>query len=117
MVRRLRARLIALLRVPVPAPPAALRRGPFAPGAFPSRARSVWLTSRLGLALGLCFGVCLLTGLLSHAIQHPPGWFTWPARPVGLYRVTQGVHVAAGLAAIPPFGRRGRARQPPGERW
>jgi hypothetical protein len=61
------------------------------------------LTSRLGVALGICFGVCFVTGLLSHAIQHPPGWFGWPSRPVALYRVTQGVHVATGLAAIPLF--------------
>ncbi|WP_268241680.1 molybdopterin-dependent oxidoreductase, partial [Dactylosporangium sucinum] len=33
--------------------------------------------------------------------QHPPGWFHWPARPVQLYRVTQGLHVATGLACIP----------------
>ena len=38
----------------------------------------------------VAFGVCFLTGLLSHLIQHPPGWFWWPSRPVGLYRVTQG---------------------------
>jgi DMSO/TMAO reductase YedYZ molybdopterin-dependent catalytic subunit len=55
----------------------------------------------LGIALGSCFLVCFLTGLLSHLIQHPPSWFEWPARPAGLYRVTQGVHVATGIAAIP----------------
>ncbi len=93
-----------LLRVPVPAAPESLRRGPFERGAFRSSARSPWLTSRLGVALGICFGVCFLTGLLSHAIQHPPAWFWWPARPVALYRVTQGVHVATGLAAFPLLG-------------
>jgi len=55
----------------------------------------------LGVALGVAFGVCFLTGLLSHLIQHPPHWFTWRPRPAGLYRVTQGVHVATGIAAIP----------------
>ena len=55
----------------------------------------------LGIALGGCFLVCFLTGLLSHLIQHPPSWFEWPARPAGLYRLTQGVHVATGIAAIP----------------
>ncbi|XVU28535.1 molybdopterin-dependent oxidoreductase [Actinoplanes sp. CA-054009] len=45
-----------------------------------------------------------MTGLLSHLIQHPPGWFWWPARPVGLYRFTQGLHVATGLAAVPLLG-------------
>jgi hypothetical protein len=71
---------------------------------FASRVRSPWLTSRLGLALGISFGVCFVTGLLSHTMQHPPGWFGWPARPVALYRVTQGVHVATGIAAIPLLG-------------
>jgi DMSO/TMAO reductase YedYZ molybdopterin-dependent catalytic subunit len=42
-----------------------------------------------------------VTGLLSHLIQHPPGWFSWPSRPVGLYRVTQGLHVISGVASIP----------------
>jgi len=99
-----RNRLVALLTVPLPAPPEALRRGPFRADAFSSRVRSPWLTSRLGLALGISFGVCFVTGLLSHLIQHPPGWFGWPPRPVALYRVTQGVHVATGLAAIPLLG-------------
>ena len=55
----------------------------------------------LGLVLGVCFTICFLTGLLSHLIQHPPGWFTWVPRPAGLYRITQGVHVATGIVAIP----------------
>ena len=97
-------RLIRWWLAPLPAPPAALRRGPMRPGAFPSRLRSTRLTSQLGIALGAAFGICFLTGLLSHLIQHPPGWFWWPARPVGLYRVTQGVHVATGLASVPLLG-------------
>ncbi len=87
---------------PLPAPPAGLRRGPLRPAAF--RPRSTRLTARLGVALGVAFGLCFLTGLLSHLIQHPPGWFWWPARPVGLYRATQGVHVATGLASVPLLG-------------
>jgi hypothetical protein len=55
----------------------------------------------LGIALGVCFTVCFATGLLSHLIQHPPSWFTWPSRPAGLYRVTQSLHVATGIASIP----------------
>ena len=55
----------------------------------------------LGIALGVCFSVCFVTGLLSHLIQHPPSWFEWPSRPAGLYRVTQGLHVATGIAAVP----------------
>jgi hypothetical protein len=45
--------------------------------------------------------LCFVTGLLSHAIQKPPSWFVWPANPVDLYRITQGVHVISGVAAIP----------------
>lgn len=55
----------------------------------------------LGVALGVSFLVCFATGLVSHLVQQPPAWFAWPPRPAGLYRVTQGVHVATGLATIP----------------
>lgn len=55
----------------------------------------------LGIALGVTFSVCFLTGLFSHAVQHPPSWFRSPARPAGLYRVTQGMHVATGIATVP----------------
>ncbi len=55
----------------------------------------------LGIAVGVGFTVCFLTGLYSHLLQHPPGWWPWPARPAGWYRVTQGVHVATGIATIP----------------
>ncbi|MFG3041832.1 molybdopterin-dependent oxidoreductase [Streptomyces sp. NPDC048330] len=68
--------------------------------AFVSRLRSPRLTSQLGVVLGAAFVVCFTTGFLSHAIQHPPWWFAWPSRPVSLYRVTQGTHVATGLVAI-----------------
>jgi len=83
-----------------PDPPVKTRWWP----AFPSELRSTPLTTYVGLALGVAFGVCFVTGLLSHLIQHPPAWFWWPARPVGLYRVTQGVHVATGLATVPLLG-------------
>jgi hypothetical protein len=53
------------------------------------------------VALGVSFSVCLATGLVSHALQHPPPWFHWPARPVNLYRITQGVHVLTGIGSIP----------------
>jgi DMSO/TMAO reductase YedYZ molybdopterin-dependent catalytic subunit len=82
-------------------PPARLRIGPLREGAFRSPLHSPRTAAVLGLALGVAFGLCFLTGLVSHAIQHPPAWFGWPARPAGLYRVSQGLHVAAGLAAVP----------------
>jgi DMSO/TMAO reductase YedYZ molybdopterin-dependent catalytic subunit len=99
---RVRRLLTWLLEQPLPVPPERLRRGPFAEGAFTPR--SARLTSLLGLLLGVAFGICFVTGLLSHLIQHPAWWFRWPSRPVGLYRVTQGVHVATGLASIPLLG-------------
>jgi DMSO/TMAO reductase YedYZ molybdopterin-dependent catalytic subunit len=85
-------------------PPATVRRGPFRADAFPSPLRSTRLTRQLGTALGVAFGLCFVTGLLSHLLQHPPGWFWWPARPAGLYRFTQGLHVATGLASVPLLG-------------
>jgi DMSO/TMAO reductase YedYZ molybdopterin-dependent catalytic subunit len=68
---------------------------------FASAAHDSRVTARLGLALGIAFGLCFLTGLWSHWGQHTPGWLTWPTRPVNLYRVTQGVHVLSGFAAVP----------------
>ena len=72
-----------------------------APEDFTAPSHSPLVAARLGLWLAVAFGLCFVTGLLSHYIQHPPGWFTWPTRPVNLYRVTQGVHVLSGVAAIP----------------
>jgi hypothetical protein len=68
---------------------------------FTSPARGERTTAVLGIAVGALFGVCMLTGLLSHLIQHPPGWFAWPSRPVWLYRWSQGLHVFCGIAAVP----------------
>jgi hypothetical protein len=68
---------------------------------FDSKLRSPRLTSQLGMWLGIMFGICFVTGFISHEIQHPASWFWWPAHPVWLYRVTQGTHVATGLASIP----------------
>ena len=31
--------------------------------------------------LGVAFGICFVTGIISHLIQNPAAWFTWPARP------------------------------------
>ncbi|MCP9274223.1 molybdopterin-dependent oxidoreductase [Mycolicibacterium arenosum] len=64
-------------------------------------ARGPAVTARVGAALGIAVVVCFGTGLISHFIQHPQPWFWWPTRPVWLYRVTQGLHVVSGIAAIP----------------
>lgn len=77
------------------------RRGPFREGAFTSSLHAERTAAWLGLALGVSFAICFLTGLLSHAIQNPPSWFLWPSRPAHLYRITQGLHVATGIAAVP----------------
>ncbi|MEQ0560541.1 molybdopterin-dependent oxidoreductase [Amycolatopsis sp. NEAU-NG30] len=68
---------------------------------FRAPAHDERVTSKIGLALAVTFTTCFVTGLLSHLIQHPPVWFSWPSRPVGLYRVTQGLHVICGVASIP----------------
>jgi DMSO/TMAO reductase YedYZ molybdopterin-dependent catalytic subunit len=59
------------------------------------------LAAALGSALGVAFTICFVTGLISHVVQNPVSWFTWPSRPAGLYRVTQGLHIATGTASIP----------------
>jgi len=74
---------------------------PFREGTFTSRLHDERIAAWLGIGLGVTFGICFITGLLSHLIQQPPSWFHWPPRPAGLYRVTQGLHVATGIAAIP----------------
>jgi hypothetical protein len=71
------------------------------PEEFRGAAHHEKVTARLGLWLGIAFLLCFATGLLSHAVQRPPSWFVWPAWPVNLYRVTQGVHELSGIAAIP----------------
>jgi len=71
------------------------------PESFTSRLRGPEVTSRVGVWLGVCFLVTFLTGLYSHYQQDMPGWLTLPTRPVSLYRISQGLHVIAGTAAIP----------------
>ncbi len=68
---------------------------------FTSRLHDERSAAILGVALGATFTTCFLTGMLSHLIQDPPGWFLWPSRPIGLYRFTQSLHVATGLASVP----------------
>ena len=68
---------------------------------FTSRLRSPAVSARIGMWLGICFAVAFLTGLVSHAAQSPTPWFPSPTRPTWGYRVTQGLHVASGTAAVP----------------
>ncbi len=85
--------------LPRPAPGSAAVSA--ATASTPGSARSERSAALLGVALGVAFTVCFVTGVLSHLIQEPPAWFTWPSRPAGAYRVNQGLHVLTGLAAIP----------------
>ena len=69
---------------------------------FASALRSPGLTARVGVWLAVTFSVCFGTGLFSHLLQHPLlGAWRAPASPVWLYRLSQGVHVTTGVAAIP----------------
>jgi DMSO/TMAO reductase YedYZ molybdopterin-dependent catalytic subunit len=63
--------------------------------------RDVRVTARVGRALGVAVTVCLTTGLLSHLHQHPVGWLPIPPAPSWGYRLTQGLHVAAGIGCVP----------------
>ena len=69
--------------------------------AYQSPLRDERIAGILGASLGVLFSVAFVTGLYSHLQQHPVAWLPIPARPAGLYRITQGVHVAAGIASMP----------------
>lgn len=66
-----------------------------------SRLHDARMARTLGTALAVTFFTCFATGLWSHVQQSPVGWLPLPSRPAGLYRITQGVHVATGLASVP----------------
>ncbi len=68
---------------------------------FTSRLRSPAVASRVGLWLGVCFGIAFVTGLISHYAQLPSKPFPFPTNPSWGYRVTQGLHVTSGTAAVP----------------
>ena len=68
---------------------------------FTSPARHEALTARLGTYLGIAFGLCFATGLVSHWYYLYDAPFFPPTHPVWGYRITQGVHILSGIAAIP----------------
>ncbi|MFI8513253.1 molybdopterin-dependent oxidoreductase [Streptomyces sp. NPDC085460] len=74
----------------------------FRPPVFTGRPHDARTATAVGRWLGAAFAVCFATGLVSHYLQHPPDWLSnsLPPRPVWGYRLTQGLHVATGLAAI-----------------
>jgi len=69
--------------------------------AYQSPLRDERVAAWLGAALGALFTTCFLTGLFSHLHQHPLSWLPVPSRPAGLFRFTQGLHVACGIASLP----------------
>ncbi len=74
---------------------------PLRQGAYRSPLRDERLAAILGASLGVLFSVCFVTGLYSHLQQHPQAWLPIQPRPAGLYRLTQGIHVVAGIASVP----------------
>lgn len=68
---------------------------------FTSALRSPAVAARVGVWLGVCFGLAFVTGVISHQAYVTDPLIAFPTRPVWGYRVTQGVHVASGTAAIP----------------
>jgi DMSO/TMAO reductase YedYZ molybdopterin-dependent catalytic subunit len=91
--------------------------GPFRRSFWRSPLRGPWLTSVLGSLLLPLVVICAVTGFLSHLAYspdiavNPPSstrsggfdiyFFDWPTRPTWLYALTQGLHVIAGLMAVP----------------
>lgn len=71
------------------------------PEAFSSELRGPRTASRVGVWLGALFLITFVTGLYSHASQLAVPTIALPTSPSRLYQVTQGIHVAAGTAAIP----------------
>ncbi|MGW2480022.1 molybdopterin-dependent oxidoreductase [Streptomyces sp. NPDC001571] len=73
------------------------------PSTFRGRLHDARTATSIGRWLGAAIAVCFGTGLVSHYLQHPPGWLAddLPSRPLWGYRLTQGLHVATGIAAIP----------------
>ncbi|WP_326826119.1 molybdopterin-dependent oxidoreductase [Streptosporangium sp. NBC_01756] len=70
---------------------------------FSGRLHDARTAVSVGRLLGAAIAICFVTGVVSHYLQHPPGWAVdaLPSRPVWGYRVSQGLHVASGIAAIP----------------
>ncbi|SMQ74242.1 molybdopterin-dependent oxidoreductase [Agreia sp. VKM Ac-1783] len=55
----------------------------------------------IGRLLAIAFLLCFGTGLYSHFLQEPEPWMRFSTVPAQLYQVTQGIHIAAGIACFP----------------
>ena len=97
-------------------PPAPTRSAPGIPGALQdvrqgvlhgirnaleSPSRTPRMAVVVGRLLAIAFLLCFATGIYSHFLQEPQPWMRFSTRPVGLYQLTQGVHVIAGIACFP----------------
>jgi hypothetical protein len=74
---------------------------PLRQGAYASPLRDERLAAVLGASLGILFSICFVTGIYSHLQQNPQSWFPIPARPAGIYRFTQVLHISSGIASVP----------------
>jgi molybdopterin-dependent oxidoreductase-like protein protein len=92
---------LALLDTRPPLPVLTDPGQPLRQGVYQGPLRDERLAAWLGAGLGVCFTICFVTGLFSHLQQHPVPWLPVPSRPAGLYRFTQGVHIATGIASMP----------------
>ena len=66
-----------------------------------SPVRNPRMATVVGRLLGVAFLLCFGTGLYSHFLQEPLPWMRFATRPSGLYQVTQGIHITAGIACVP----------------
>lgn len=73
------------------------------PPVFSGRLHEPRTATVIGRWLGAAILLCFVTGVISHLLQEPPrALVPWlPSRPAWGYRLTQGAHVASGIAAVP----------------
>lgn len=90
-----------------------LRVGPLREGVFSSPLHDERTAAVLGLALGVAFGLCFVTGVISHLVQQPPAWFTWPSAlparvraPVEVGLIVSGVVVLFAWPFLRGYGLR-----------
>ncbi len=71
------------------------------PPQLSSPLRDVRVAARVGRVLGVAVTLCFATGLVSHLHQHPVRWLPLSPEPAWGYQLSQGLHVATGLACVP----------------
>ncbi|WP_218624387.1 molybdopterin-dependent oxidoreductase [Glaciihabitans sp. dw_435] len=70
-------------------------------GALAAPSRNARMAVVIGRLLGIAFIVCFGTGLYSHFLQDPLPWMVFPTRPIGLYQLSQGIHITTGILCFP----------------